>query len=90
VFSSEEKRIEAMNVDYMKKTMVENWKMDVVEMKEWCGVDRQGDGSNANTRSIVDKSLEALGNKVRKGLKKASSQWEKNSALTNYAQTERP
>jgi hypothetical protein len=60
--------------------MVENWKMDMVEMKEWCGVDRQGDGSNASTRFIVDKSLEPLGNTLRKGLKKARSQWEKISS----------
>jgi hypothetical protein len=57
--------------------MVENWKMNVVEMTEWCGVDSQGDGSNASTRIIVNKSLQPLGNKVRKGFKKASSQHEK-------------
>jgi hypothetical protein len=27
-------KIEGMNLDYIKKTMVENCKMDVVEMKE--------------------------------------------------------
>jgi hypothetical protein len=28
------KKMEAMNLDYIKKTMVENCKMDVVEMKQ--------------------------------------------------------
>jgi hypothetical protein len=28
------KKIEAVNLDYIKKTMVENYKMDVVEMKQ--------------------------------------------------------
>jgi hypothetical protein len=71
------KKIEAMNLDYMKKTMVENWKMDVVEMKECHRMDRWGVTSNASTRFIVDKSLEPLGNKVRKCMKKARLQWEK-------------
>jgi hypothetical protein len=57
--------------------MVEIWNMDVVKMTEWCGVHIQGDGSNASTRFIVDRSLELLGNKVRKGLMKESSQHEK-------------
>jgi hypothetical protein len=68
--------MEAMNLDYIKKTMVENCKMDVVEMKEWHRMDRQGYGSNASTRFIVDKSLEPLENKVRKCSKKTRSQWE--------------
>jgi hypothetical protein len=55
------KKIEAMNLDYMKKTMVENWKMDVLEMKEWCGVDRQGDGSNASTRYLWTKAWRLWG-----------------------------
>jgi hypothetical protein len=50
------KKIEAMNLDYMKKTMVENWKMDVLEMKEWCGVDIQGDGFNASTKLLWTKA----------------------------------
>jgi hypothetical protein len=50
--------------------MVENWKLDEVEMKELCRMDRQGDGSNASTRFIVDKSLEPQGNKVKKRLKR--------------------
>jgi hypothetical protein len=40
-------------------------------------MDRQEDGCNASTRFIVNKSLEPLGNTVRKGFKKASSQQEK-------------
>jgi hypothetical protein len=71
------KKIDAMNLDYIKKIMVVNWKVDVVEMKEWCGMDRQRDGSNASTSFILNKSLVPLGNKVRKCLKKARSQCEK-------------
>jgi hypothetical protein len=54
--------------------------MDVVDLKEWCGMGRLGDGSNTSAVFIVKKSLEPLGNKVGKCLKclnKASSQWEK-------------
>jgi hypothetical protein len=40
-------------------------------------MDRQGYGSHASTRFIVDQSLEPLENKVRKCSKKARSQWEK-------------
>jgi hypothetical protein len=48
-------------------------------------VDRQGDGFNASTRFIVNKSLQPLGNKVRKGFRKASSQHEKlESQLREY------
>jgi hypothetical protein len=39
-------------------------------------MDRWGVSSYAGTRFIVNKSLEPLGNKVRKDLKKAWSQWE--------------
>jgi hypothetical protein len=38
--------------------MVENWKMDVVEMKEWHRMNRWGVTTNASMRFIVDKSLE--------------------------------
>jgi hypothetical protein len=40
-------------------------------------MDRQGYGSHASIRFIVDKILELLENKVTKCLKKARSQWEK-------------
>jgi hypothetical protein len=48
--------IEGMNLNYMKKTIIKYWKMDVLEMKKWCGMDRWGDVSNASTRFIVDKT----------------------------------
>jgi hypothetical protein len=58
-----------MNLDYIKKTVVDNCKMDVVEMKEWHGMDRQGYFSNTSTRFMVDKSLDPLENKSEKVFK---------------------